>query len=402
MKAWALGLLTLGAVLAGFNCLMDPYLVLGAPRISSLNARKPSVYAQEALIKTYDVLRARPRTLLLGASRVDFGIDALHPAWPTEARPVYNLAVRGASPYMSYRYLQYVLSHQHLTRVVLALDFEYFLADAEPRTSSDPDFERRLSVARQARTHLDIGSQHLKDLLASALSIDSLTDSAATLLANFRSTSWNLTAGNVEPDKSAAAGVFGSLALFSWTDLYVIEHYRGKKIDPQVINDVRAIVDLCRSHGIETTLFIDPTHADMLELYDLMGYWPLFERWKRDLVVLAGAYDGIDDDHRVPLWDFTAYNGYATESVGANQAAGHWYRESFHYTRAMGNQVIRALFGAVDHPIGVLLTEQTIDTHLASIRAQQRRYRAEHPADARRVRELYQTVIRRLAARPNR
>src|SRR5580692_11287462 len=103
VRHWALGLLTIAAVLAGFNCLMDPYLVLGMPRIGSFNARKPSVYAQEALIKTYDVLRARPRTLILGASRVDFGIDALQPTWPIAARPVYNLAVRGASPYMSYR-----------------------------------------------------------------------------------------------------------------------------------------------------------------------------------------------------------------------------------------------------------------------------------------------------------
>jgi hypothetical protein len=400
VRIWALGLLAMTAALAAFNCLMDPYLVLGIPRIESLNARKPAIYGQEALIKTYDVLRAQPRTLILGASRVDFGIDALHPGWPLAARPVYNLAVRGESPYMSYRYLQYVLSRQRLTRVVLALDFEYFLTDAEPRTSSDPAFERRLYVPDPARASLELGTQRLKDLLASALSIDSLGDSAATLLANFHSTSWNVVAGNVEPDRRAAAGVFGSQALFSWTDLYAIEHYREKRIDPQVMEDVREILNLCRSQGVETILFIDPTQADMLEIYDLLGYWNIYERWKQDLAALTATYRG-SDSRPVPLWDFSAYDRYSTESVGTQQLAGRWFRESFHYTRALGGRVIQALFGSDNHRIGVLLTPQSVDAHLAIIRAQQRLYRTEHPADAQRIRDLYQVVIGRLTAAAN-
>lgn len=393
LRTWVLACIVLVAVVAIFDVIMDPYLLFGTPRLTGFNARKPAVDTQERLMKAYDVLRATPNTLILGSSIVDLGLDAQDPAWPAHDGPVYNLALAGGGPYTSYRYLQHVMSKRHLALVVLGLDFQFFLAVADPIPVT-PDFESRLAVTSDGSTNAAQSWQHIRDLFQATLSLDALTDSVATLGANLNGESSDLVAGGnldyvILRRLTAAAGSYPDVAM---EDLLTIRRFGGKQINQPVMADVRAILDLCESHGARVILFINPVHAEQFEILHLLGYWQAYEGWKRELVALTAKYPSADGRSRIPLWDFSGYDPYSTETVPMDRHVMHWFWNHAHYTRSLGNAIVRRIFGAGDAHFGVQLSPESLEPHLTAIREQQRLYREHHPADVRRVRDLYDSV----------
>ena len=97
---------------------------------------------------------------------------------------------------------------------------------------------------------------------------------------------------------------------------------------------LKALLDLCTSHGTRVILFVSPSHADEMEILHLTGAWPAFEQWKRDLVALAAMYH--EGAAPVTVWDFSGYNVYTSESVLQNPRRMHWYLDTGHYTHALG------------------------------------------------------------------
>lgn len=394
LRVWVFACIVTAAVVAVFDVIIDPYLLFNVPRIPGFNARKPAVETQERLIKAYDVLRAMPNTLILGSSRAAVGLDAQNPAWPEHERSVYNLGLSGGGPYITYRYLQHVISQRHVALVVLGLDFEFFLS-VHAQHPTNPDFEARLAVTSDGSTNAKQNSQRIRDLLHGTLSFDALSDSAATLAANFNGESSNLTAGNLDwNDFRHRTAVMGSYPLIAMWNLLSMRYYRGAQLNQFAMADVQAILDLCESHGTRVILFISPSHADQLEILDLLGLWQPFEDWKRDLVTLTAKYHGTNDRSRSVLWDFSGYDFYSTEIMPVDRHALHWWWDSVHYTRALGDAILRRILGIGDTRFGVLLSPESIEPHLAVIREQQRLYREHHHADVQRVRDLYNSLSR--------
>jgi hypothetical protein len=89
------------------------------------------------------------------------------------------------------------------------------------------------------------------------------------------------------------------------------------------------------------------------------------------------------------LWDFSDYDSYSTEIVSQDGPVLHWFSEPRHYTRALGDAIVRRILGAGDARFGALLTPENIEAHLADIRERRRLYHEQHPADVRRVANLY-------------
>jgi hypothetical protein len=393
LSNWVLACIVLAAAVAIFNVMIDPYLLFNMPRIDGFNARKPSVETQERLIKAYDVLRARPNTLILGTSRVAVGLDARDPVWPEHVRSVYNLGLGGAPPYVTYRYLQHVISQRHLELVVLGLDFELFLSVPNAQHPTDPDFEARLSVTRDGSINASRNLQRIKDVLHGALSFDALSDSAATLTANFQGESSDLVAGNLDwNDFRYRTSVMGSYPLIAMWNLLSIRYFRGSQQNQFAMGEVQSILDLCESHGTRVILFISPSHADQLEILDLLGLWQPFENWKRELVAMTAKYSGTSYRSGIALWDFSGYDSYSTENMPIDRRALHWWWDSVHYTRALGDAIVERIFGTGDPRFGVLLSPEGIEPHLADIRNQRLLYREHHYADVRRVRALYNSL----------
>jgi hypothetical protein len=165
MKRYLLLWLTLTSALllgvAAFNLLVDPYRLFHLIDKPGFNVTKPKADAHGAMVKAYQVLYLQPQGLILGNSRAEYGIDPEQTAWPTSARPVFNMALPGKSTEISLRYLQHVLasaegSQTRKPRVVIwGIDFMDFLVDANAhrltaaanqddyRLLTNPDYLRR-------------------------------------------------------------------------------------------------------------------------------------------------------------------------------------------------------------------------------------------------------------------
>lgn len=388
-RTWLCTFVGFVTVITVFNATMDPYLLFNTTRITGVNVRKSEhgVMWHEPLVKAYDVLRAEPNTLLLGSSTVGFGLDAQHSEWPEQNRPVYNLSFAGGGgPYMAYRNLQHVMSKRHPTLVVLGLDFEFFLT-GKAYLQLGPEFESRLAVTRNGNINVRQARQHIRDLLQATLSMDALADSIETLVGNANGTLQDFNAGNapsIVMQRITAAWGENPIVV---QDLRQIRRYHGQRKNELIMPYVQAIIDLCEAHNTSVVLLINPVHADMLDILDLLGFWQEFEDWKRELVALTAQYRGTDGRSRIPLWDFTGYNSYSTELVPEQGHGMKWW-DTNHYTHALGDVIVRQIFGADVH-FGVLLSGENIESHLGTIREQQYLYRARRPAGVQRLRYLY-------------
>src|SRR5581483_8624173 len=177
LSTWAVTCGAIVALVGIFNVIVDPYRMLG------WNSLK-SAAEDDRLLKAYDVVRAAPKTVLIGGSRVELGIDAGYSAWPTRLRPVYNLGMAGASEDLRFRYLQHVLAGRPIELLVMGLDFDGFLDFSNEVVPIEPAVESRLTVNSDGSTNPEKQRAFLRDLLRS-LSLVELGDSVATVLANF-------------------------------------------------------------------------------------------------------------------------------------------------------------------------------------------------------------------------
>ena len=384
LKYLAVSCLMLLAAAATFDVLVDPYLFFNSPRIAGFNARKPSVDTQERLMKAYDVIRAEPASLVLGSSRMDLGLSAQSPRWPGMSLPVYNLSFYAGSPYVSHRYLQHLMVHRSPSLILLGVDFQFFLRDYE--IGGGPEFEARLAVKPNGQPNESISQQQIRDL-HHALSLDALLDSMETLAANQGERSSDIRAGNWIREEAPAE--VDNYLLFEENELALLLEYRGKRINPEAMNEVRAILNLCATRGTRVILIINPMHSTELEIVHLLGLWPVYEDWKRQLVTLASEHGSAG---RVPLWDFTGYDEYSTEAVPRGSHRMHWFLNSNHYTRALGNVMLESLFSHPVRGFGAVLTPENVEQHLEEVRQRRLLYVASAPADLANLRIMFNIV----------
>lgn len=388
LKYCATAVVAFSILVAAFNRAMDPYLLFHTPREAGLNARKPASDEQQYLIKAYEVLRQRPRTLILGSSNIALGLTAQSSVWPEERRPVYNLGLTNSSTSIAYRYLQHVTAQQHVGMVVLGLEFRDFLASS--RKSNAKNYESRLYVDRDGIKNRDADHQRLYDLLFATLSLDASEDSINTLAGNVAKDSSDIVDGDwTYRLYRHLTSKLGSYPLMILGDYDYSYYYHDAEPDPHVMEDVRKLLQLCHDQMIDVVVVLDPSHADELELFDLAGKWRQLESWKRDLTALVAQY-AHDSLNRMELWDFYEYGRYSTESIPTDRISLRWFWTLSHYRSAVGDIMLRRVFGSDEEDFGQKLTPQNIESRLAKVRLQQQRYRLLQPQDAERIRVIYQ------------
>ena len=395
VATWRMALLAWSILIIAFDTIIDPYLLFGMPRLTYFNAHKPAVETKERLMKAYDAVRAAPNTVTLGSSRVDWGLDAQDAAWPEQHRPVYTLALAASDPYAARRYLQHLLTQRHVSLVVLGLDFEHFTIVPKSYQFTDPEAESRLALTAAGEINTHREEQQRRDLLQSTLSLDALTDSMATVLANWRSESPDMVSGNWVTAINLPSARPGTYPRMTLMEMGFVMWYSGagqrKTINPLVMADVRAIVELALANGASVILVINPVYADALEVMELSGYWQTFEIWKRQLTALT-ATDNQSNPGKLVLWDFTDYDTYSTEEFPRVNGALHWFLDCGHASKALGDAVIKRLFGSGDPNFGAILTPETVEARLAGIRERQRLFRRNRPTTVQRLRSLYYSL----------
>ena len=364
-------------LLAIFNLLVDPlgaYPATGLPWLQPYRGHFTSRAA-----KAEAVAHGRYDVILLGTSRVELGLPMTHPAYGTDR--VYNLGLEGTSLPELAAALEFAIKHNNLKRVIFGVDFLLFSDMRAHRPDFDNSrFNPQLNIFEyHARNHFDWDAT-----VRSWSLIDRLLHHRAPPAAERGFVPRTI------PSRMSQRTVFANRIhdFLVNPETYGAYHYSHERVQ-----QFREMIRLCRSHGVELTIFIPPVHALQLETARVAGLWPTFEQWKRDAtnVVAEETKAGA-----LRLWDFTGFKDRVAETVppaGDRTTRMKWYIDSSHFTPALGELVLNRIFdsstnAAGDQGFGVPLSPGNVEDQLAHLRADREVYAAAHADEVEWIRQI--------------
>lgn len=389
-------LVFLGAALvvtAAINLVIDPYgtfRLVDAPR---LNRIKPYPDHDLAIVKDHALRHVAPQALILGNSRAEVGFDPEYPAWRRAGyESVYNAAVAGAGPATAGKLFRRALQSERPPRLVLlGVDFFDFPLAENAREDDTAETDPKLADTIWR--------------LRATLTMQALLDSGTTVRRQFQRNPDQLTPLGHNPlleylDVTKAEGYW---VLFRQrAEENARNHARkpnnlflaGTRSSPS-FDALRDIVRRAAEHDAELNLVVYPYHAQLLVLIDELGFWPLFEQWKRELVRIVE--DASQNRVKRPtVLDFSGFSEYATEAIPARndkQTSTRWYWEAGHFKKSLGDVMLDTLLdpGREGHALssfGRALDGRTIEHHLAELRVAKEKFRRENPEMVSEIRGL--------------
>ncbi len=385
---WLAGLIIILGAVVGISVIVDPYGIIGAPRIPGFNGDKIAAVDWPRVTKPYLVDRANPATLVLGASPADVGIDPNSASWPGELKPVFNMAIDGSSPHQIYRFEQHALSVSKPKFVVISISLEDSQVFGDPKHQVE-DFDQRLQVTETGAANPDYRTGVLNDYIFATASLRAIGDSLSTVIHQRDPVrTYQTPLGLMEGGKFATwAKTEGFHALVSDKDhLHAGMDIRWARKPRFNIEPLADMIKLARDHGADVAVVIIPNYIDQMEIRRQTGVTDQFDAWKRRVVEIADQADKALG--RVTLWDFGTYSPYTTETLpepGDHKTRLHWFWESVHFQPALGDLVIHRLMGSGPDDFGLRLTAANLDADIAAYHAAQDAWVADHPRDVARV-----------------
>ncbi|BAU65289.1 hypothetical protein STA3757_26700 [Stanieria sp. NIES-3757] len=347
-----------------FNWIIDPYDIFNTPNFVGINHEKIKKDNNDRLFKASDIIRIKPKIILVGSSRTKQGLDPKHPVFQNQ-QPVYNLAINGPNFYEVRRYIEHAVANQpDLKEIVLGIDFFMF----NEHLANQPSFSEQRLEKKQLIS---------SDVINALFSLDTFNISRMTM-----------DASQQEPDLNNDYGDNGFMPNRNTNDgktdwrfeqsinLYFTLH-SDYQFSAQYWSDFERLVKLCQQKNIELIVFISPAHATDLESIRLTQQWTTFEHWKRKLVEFT------------PVWDFSGYNSITTESIAPTMSN---YVDNSHYNPQIGNLILNRIFDyqteQVPKDFGVLITTKNIEQHLTQIRSDRENWVNKHPAEVKLVEQI--------------
>ena len=328
-----------------FNWFIDPYGVFGNNNFIGWNHSKPEKLKNTRFFKAVDFTKIKPKTIFLGSSRIEYGLEPTHTALQN-SQPVYNFAFGAATTYEMLRYLQYAIANQpELKTVFIGLDEFMFN-------------ELHQEGAGFAEERLEKNGLIFKDFLNSILAITAIEASFTTIKSSQNNPQERVYTpeGRLYPraiDRNRAATKYRFIKSF---ELY-FNLFPEYKLSKKSLNNLQQIVNLCQQHNIDLKVFISPVHASRLEVIYQAGHWQQYEQMKREIVNI------------IPVWDFSGYNTITTETLDNNIQN---YIDDSHYRKEVGDLVITRILNSQAHPIpndfGTIVDYKNIENHLSKIR----------------------------------
>lgn len=359
IRVWLLVVVLAVAGAGAVNAVIDPYDMLGMPRHAGLNAIKPRARDHVVQVKTYQIERFQPVTVVLGGSRAHIGIATHTDAWPAAMRPVFNYGIPGFYTTVTLGNLRHAAATGRLRYVVAMLNFQDFLEPGGPLGRNE-EGERRLILTADAKPNPERWMTRASDVLLSLFTLGTLQDSLVTVARQHGTNVLDLRTdgSSTDADFASAARADGMHDLFAQKhdqEVPRVAAVAAAGTDPHVptphLDRLAAMIAFCRAHDIALTLVIEPSHAELLMLYRQAGLWPRIERVKADMAALVRAQGG----GAVQLWDFNGFHRYATEPVppaGDRTTQTEWFWEPSHYKTRLGELMLRRMFDGDPTPFG--------------------------------------------------
>src|SRR6267143_1146906 len=279
--AFAVAAVTAAALIIGVNAVIDPMGVVPvSPSLCGVNAEKVMRFNNDRIYKPLDLFSVRPRTVVLGTSRI---LQAFDPATlaGTPYAPAYNYGFAGGE-------LNELEGH-----------FENFIA----RTPSVKHVFVELFLPAPRRKQPTPNAPEL--LAATFLSWSALLQSAETVWQN---------ALLVRARRAIAGPIVRADGRQSFVDVSPVPNFLAYprallrtppryELNPWILGSMRRMRHLARDKRIALTFSISPVHAVQLYTLYVTGHWPVLEQWKRELA------------REFEVLDFSTYTQITEESV---------------------------------------------------------------------------------------
>jgi len=262
---------------AAFNWAVDPYGKYQIIKIAGFNLEKTQVeIIGLRTLKAIGLLNADYRAVILGSSRAHNGINPNHAVFKSIGL-TYNVSLNGTNIYELEEIFTFILKHHHnLQEVVFSLDFLTF----STRRTVGPDFEQSLfSDNYSVWTKLS----HTFSLDEGYYSIQTILDNVARKRAAYH---------GIITEQGFAKRKFplphSQLFVKVLSKRFFVNKYTYAAFcySQDRLQRFQRILAKARQRGILVRLFISPIHAWQQEAIRIMGLYPTFEQWKRDLTTI--------------------------------------------------------------------------------------------------------------------
>jgi hypothetical protein len=392
-----------------FNLTVDPYGIYNLVKIKGVNHVKPPWDNQERMVKILQIKKIRPKGIILGSSRTDLGLDPEQVALKFGARPVYNLSLPYISTEEIHKLLKYANSFNELNIAIIGLDFFAFNI-FHPETVSG-DIHDLTKLAKDGDTKF---SSLVKEFQNTLFSYTAIEKSLNTI--SYKGKQTRSPYGQKIFIDERSARVLSRIALTQYNKyiwfpdknrMYCLynKNNEGKKF-----KQLGEVINFSIRKNIELKLFINPVHADLLEMIRFLNLWPIYENWKRGLVDLIATINKLNPKEApITLWDFGDYNSITTEKFPLPTdlvKTMKGYVDLAHYKKRVGDLMLDKFLA---HPnnqkipnqkFGQLINTQNIEEHLKNIKSNRLQYQNENREHLKEMRVLWKELQDRLKSYP--
>jgi hypothetical protein len=305
--------------IALFNYLINPFSIIDVDRIAGINEIKPQSAHRISIFKKYQPIYFQPKTLLVGNSRVEMGLNPSHTAF-RQFQPVYNLGVPGPAVRGQLSYAQNVIDKSNVNTIILSLDYRDFL-------------DQQSSVNSKI---LQLETNEIKDKISAVLSLDALQASVITILNQKNDAPNRLTNGfNPANEYQEIVRTEGQNILFE----HQLKALNGK-LSGKVHNSKKILREISilnkkitewMSNDIEVMLFINPYQRDYyitLEEHKLLAS---FNHWRKLITQ--------NFSNKLNFCDFTSL-GYEKSKEKLTDNTLKYFWEPTHYKKELGDIMI--------------------------------------------------------------
>ena len=336
-------------VVGVFNYAIDPYGIYKTNYFKFEKIKRPD---KIRLVKVIDIRKIKPKSIVLGTSRAEYGYDPVHSYF---IKPSYNLANSSSSMYENGLNFKLALRQGRLKQVLLVADYRMFNSKTMKTIS---DFDDYIDKSKNIYSYL--------------FSVDALKDGLATVIGTDSYYANYMENGQLEHfhNQKQIDNKGGHLNVMNLSDA---KYYKDTPVNyvyadtgKNSFDDFEVMLALCYENNIKLDVVFGPSHIRQWESLNYYSGYDKWLQWKKDVVLSVDKIAKKYNRNQYRIFDFSVYHQLTSEKVPDNKndkMKYHW--ESSHYKNELGNIVLDRLNKGVDfNDFGVELSVDNIDEHL--------------------------------------
>ena len=384
---------------------IDPRGMFNLKATENLYPKKFSFFNNETFIKPYKVIAYTPDFLITGNSIANTAFNPAHPFFA--GQKTYSYGMAGAGIYTNYRTYQHILD-QPPKKIIHVVDFSAFFS-TNPTNNKDfiekSDTGKRLRFNQSGEKNHSVFLQYIKDYSLLLFSFQIALDSMETIQRQ-NEDGWFLKEDGTWGGGSSQTGKPQRKRLvYVEKEIFMRPLLSTRKDQPFYLSDqgentldyFKKYLAVLYTQNTDTTLLIPPAHARVYETLFVQNRWDNYREWKKAIVLINEELANHHKRPPYPIWDFSGYNQFTTESVpDANDKVTRmqWFYDSVHIKPELGTQVLDTMTtDTQDASFGLKITSLNVDSQLFKMEQDHLAYQKDHPQDSAEIYNLCISIL---------